>query len=226
MSTRGRGSGAVPDEQSSEPMVVRLGPNGSVGAPVARSVAHQAPGVLHLAVSVQVVDLTGQGWLLQRRAAGKALFADRWANTCCTHPAPGEEPASAALRRLREETGLVVEDLVSAGSFTYRSTDAYSGLVEYEHDLVFVALADVQAVDPDLDEIRELALFPFEQAIGVLQSDAGAPWAADVLRRSWAALSRPRPPGTGSLGPFGEADVADRPEQRCQVRSTNQTSRR
>ncbi len=200
MSTRGRGSGAVPDEDSSEPMVLRLGQNGSVGAPVARSVAHQAPGVLHLAVSVQVVDLTGGRWLLQRRAATKTLFANRWANTCCTHPGPGEDPVSAALRRLREETGLAVEDLVPAGSFTYRATDAQSGLVEYEHDVVFVAVADVQAARPDPDEISELASLPFEEALGLLQSDAGVPWAANVLRRSYTALDGRRPPATGDLG--------------------------
>ena len=199
---RGQRGRAVRKEQSSEPVVVSLGANGSAHGPVSRTFAHQAPGVLHLAVSVQLVDLAGQRWLLQRRAAAKALFANRWANTCCTHPAPGEDPASAASRRLREETGLVVEDLVSAGSFTYRATDAHSGLVEYEHDVVFVAVADMQAAEPDPNEISELALLPFEEALGLLQSDAGVPWAANVLRRSYIALNRRRPPGTADVRLF------------------------
>ena len=193
-------SGTVRNESSSDPMVVGLGANGSAYSPVARSLAHQAPGVLHLAVSVQLVDLAGQRWLLQRRAAAKALFANRWANTCCTHPAPGEDPASAARRRLREETGLVVEDLVWAGSFTYRATDANSGLVEYEHDHVFMAIADIKAAEPDPEEISELVLLPFERALGLLQSDAGVPWAPDVLTRSCAALDGRRPPGSANLG--------------------------
>ncbi len=184
-------------------MVVTIAPNGRVDGALSRTRAHQAPGVLHLAVSVQLVDLAHGNWLLQRRAAAKALFANRWANTCCTHPLPSEEPASAALRRLREETGVVVEDLVSAGSFTYRATDAHSGLVEYEHVFAFVAVADIQAVEPDPDEISELALLPFEQAVDLLRSDTGAPWAAQVLTRSYAALRRGRRPGPGTVGPFG-----------------------
>lgn len=180
---------------TADQMVVSVGRNGTVGAPVARTVAHRAPGTLHLAVSLQVVDPTGR-WLLQRRAPGKALFADRWANTCCTHPMPGEDPASAARRRVREETGLAVGALIAAGSFTYRATDDRTGLVEHEHDHVFVAVLDTRAAEPDPDEIGELALLRFEDAVDLLQSDAGAPWAGDVLRRSHAALGRSRLPAT------------------------------
>ena len=175
---------------SSEPMVVSLVANGSEGAPVSRTVAHLAPGVLHLAVSVQVVDAGGAGWVLQRRAATKALFPGRWANTCCTHPAPGEGPADAARRRLREETGLVASDLVSAGSFTYRAADPGSGLVEHEHDQVFVAVVNTGALAPDPAEISEIALLPFEEALRLLQAETAAPWAAAVLTQSRAALNR------------------------------------
>jgi geranyl diphosphate 2-C-methyltransferase len=186
--TCGHGIGAV-SHGSSEPFVVGLGGDGSKNMPVARSVAHEAPGVLHLAVSVQVVDVSGR-WLLQRRAPTKMLFASRWANTCCTHPAPGEDPATAALRRLREETGLVVETLLPAGSFTYRATDPHSRLVENEHDFVFAAVADVRTAAPDPEEISEIALLPFEEAVDLLESAAAAPWSATVLRRCQAALRR------------------------------------
>jgi isopentenyldiphosphate isomerase len=69
----GHGNGAT-SHGSSEPLVVGLGGNGSANVPVARSVAHEAPGVLHLAVSVQVVDVSGR-WLLQRRAPTKTASA-------------------------------------------------------------------------------------------------------------------------------------------------------
>jgi isopentenyl-diphosphate delta-isomerase len=150
-------------EPSSEPVVVALADDRSPTVPVNRSDAHRAPGVLHLAVSLQVVDRASREWLLQRRAASKALFPSRWANSCCTHPAPGEDPAAAARRRLREETGLMVdEDVLPAGAFTYRAVDAGSGFVEHEYDYVFVAYADVSRAVPDPTEIDELAALPFD----------------------------------------------------------------
>lgn len=214
----GPGKGAVSHGSSSDPLVVRLGGDGSGNVPVARSFAHQAPGVLHLAVSVQVVDVSGR-WLLQRRAPAKMLFANRWANTCCTHPAPGEDPATAALRRLREETGLVVEDLIPAGSFTYRATDPHSHLVENEHDVVFVAVTDVRTAQPDPEEISELALLTFEAAVGLLRSAAAAPWSATVLTRCQAALgdrSRRGPADGGPVirGGVHLAEPANRPSRK------------
>lgn len=182
----------------SEPMVVSVAPDGSPGASVARSTAHEGDGVLHLAVSIQVIDAVGGRWLLQRRSPGKALFPNRWSNTCCTHPAPGEAPRDAARRRVAEEAGLVVDGLVPAGSFTYRATDHESGLVEHEHDHVFVAFADTRGAEPDPAEISELALVPFEEALQIVQSGSGTPWAPYVLRRARAALA-----GSSVLGANG-----------------------
>ena len=173
-----------------DPLIVGLERDGSVGAPVLRSTAHEPPGALHLAVSIQVV--TNRGWLVQRRASSKALFPRRWANSCCTHPAPGESPPVAAMRRLREETGLVVEDVVPAGHFTYRAVDPGSGLVEHEHDLVFVAVADPSTLVPDAGEVDDLAVLGFDDALSLVESSAGAPWAAQVLRRCYRALNGDR----------------------------------
>src|SRR4051794_29088377 len=51
--------------------------------------AHTAPGQLHRAFSVMLLDDLGRV-LVQQRAAVKTRFALRWANACCGHPAPGQ----------------------------------------------------------------------------------------------------------------------------------------
>jgi isopentenyl-diphosphate Delta-isomerase len=97
--------------------------------------AHVAPGLLHRAVSVFLRD--DDLILLQRRASTLYHFAGRWSNTCCTHPRPGESPIEAARRRLYEEMGLRA-DVKQAGILRYEARDPATGLVEREHDHVFI----------------------------------------------------------------------------------------
>ena len=68
--------------------------------PVEKLEVHRR-GLRHRAVSVFVMD--GTKVLIQQRAMGKYHTPGLWANTCCTHPEWGEEPAICAVRRLREE---------------------------------------------------------------------------------------------------------------------------
>ena len=91
--------------------------------------------VLHRAVSVFVFDDRG-AMLLQRRAAGKYHSGGLWSNACCGHPRPGESPAEAAHRRLREEMGIDCP-LAPVFTFTYRA-ELGAGLAEHEFDHVFV----------------------------------------------------------------------------------------
>ena len=167
--------------------VIAIAEDGSLAGAISRSRAHRAPGILHLAVSVQLVDRDGN-WLLQRRAASKEGFPRLWANSCCTHPAPGEEPVMAGARRVGEELGLAIEQLIPAGVFTYRAADEHSGLVEYEQDHVFAAVADVRGALPNQTEIGELIQLPYRAALALVKSKLGAPWGAEVLRRSFGAL--------------------------------------
>lgn len=148
--------------------------------------AHQAPGHLHLAISALLFDDAGRV-LLQRRAPDKYHFPRVWANSCCSHPQPGEDPALAAVSRVREELGIDCE-LSFAGRFVYRATCATSGLVEHELDLVYVGALD-SAPDPDPDEVEELCLVdPAALRSGTVPGDL-APWLPGVLAlgaRAWS----------------------------------------
>ncbi|WP_020673229.1 isopentenyl-diphosphate Delta-isomerase [Amycolatopsis nigrescens] len=109
--------------------------------------AHTAPGRLHRAFSVMLLDELGRV-LVQQRAAAKTRFALRWANACCGHPAPGQTVFDAAAQRLIEEIGVRGVTLHEAGVYLYRAEDPETGRVEHEYDHVLVGKVPV---DPRLD---------------------------------------------------------------------------
>jgi len=108
--------------------------------------------LLHRAFSVFIFNSKGE-MLLQRRAPGKYHSPGLWTNACCSHPRPGEETHSAALRRLKEELGITTT-LKKLFDFTYRS--AYdNGLTEFEFDHVFAGVYDDRDIRPDPAEVSD-----------------------------------------------------------------------
>jgi isopentenyl-diphosphate delta-isomerase len=114
--------------------------------------AHQNGGRLHRAFSIFVFNSAGQ-MLLQRRSRHKYHFGGLWTNACCSHPRPGESLEQGARTRLNNEFGFEVP-LKESFSFTYRATDAASGLTEHEFDHVLIGRFDGQP-RPNPDEIDE-----------------------------------------------------------------------
>ena len=108
-------------------------------------------GLKHKAVSVFV--MCGERVLLQRRALGKYHTPGLWANTCCTHPHWGEDPATCARRRLDEELGITGLDLGYRDRVEYRA-DVGGGLIEHEVVDIFTArLPSRCAVAPEPEEV-------------------------------------------------------------------------
>ncbi len=90
---------------------------------------------LHRAFSVFLYR--GDQILLQKRAKSKYHCGSLWTNTCCSHPAPGENLQEAAINRLKVETGISISKLQELFSFIY-FCHLDHGLTEYECDHVFV----------------------------------------------------------------------------------------
>ncbi|MEU4424266.1 isopentenyl-diphosphate Delta-isomerase [Actinoplanes sp. NPDC024001] len=157
--------------------------------------AHQAPGQLHRAFSVFLADDTGRV-LLQQRAAAKTRFPLRWANTCCGHPAPGEDLAVAAGRRLTEELGIPAVPLTEVGVYTYRAEDPVTGRVEHEYDHVLLGrVPDGIEFQPEPAEVARLlwvapADLP-ERVAG--DPESYAPWLGGVAERLLTALPSSTP---------------------------------
>lgn len=152
-----------------------------VGAPTGVSgklAAHEAPGQLHLALSVVLYRPDGRV-LLQQRAGTKYHFPLYWATSCCSHPRPGEDIVESAERRVQEELGLVCR-LEEVGTLTYRAQCPVSGLVEHEFDHVCVGVVDA---DPDPDP-AEVARVRWAVTTDVLSTPPtkSAPWLVPVLR--------------------------------------------
>ncbi len=107
--------------------------------------------LLHRAFSVFIFNGKGE-MLLQQRALGKYHSPGLWTNACCSHPRPGEEVETAALRRLKEEMGIETS-LKKIFDFIYR-TEFDNGLTEYEFDHVFIG--DYPGLfEPDKREVKD-----------------------------------------------------------------------
>ncbi|MBN2662033.1 MAG: isopentenyl-diphosphate Delta-isomerase [Bacteroidales bacterium] len=100
--------------------------------------AHEQ-GLLHRAVSVLIFNTKGE-FLLQKRAATKYHSSNLWTNATCTHPRPDEDNKDAAIRRLKEEMGLVC-DVFEVKTFRYKAF-LDNGLMEHELDHVFFGVSD------------------------------------------------------------------------------------
>jgi isopentenyl-diphosphate delta-isomerase len=123
---------------------------GGTLVPMDKLEVHRA-GLRHPAVSVFV--LAGTRVLIQQRALDKYHTPGLWANTCCTHPHWGEDPAACAGRRLREELGIGGLSLVLAGQVEYRA-EVGQGLTEHEVVDVFLAEAGpALPVQPNAAEV-------------------------------------------------------------------------
>ncbi|HYM84569.1 MAG TPA: isopentenyl-diphosphate Delta-isomerase [Candidatus Dormibacteraeota bacterium] len=174
------------------------------GAPVGampKLAAHAEPGTLHRAFSVFLGDEVGRV-ILQRRALTKYHTPGLWSNSCCGHPAPGEDPLEAATRRLREELGIALRPtaLASVATVTYEVVDDATGLVEHEFDHVFVGVAE-GALRPDTAEVAEVRSLPLDE-LGGLETTGllVTPWFATVLAAARPALEE-LADVSGSSGP-------------------------
>jgi isopentenyl-diphosphate delta-isomerase len=145
--------------------------------------AHTAPGRLHRAFSVMLLDDAGRV-LLQQRAAAKTRFPLRWANACCGHPAPGQAVVDAAVQRLIEEIGVRSVDLQLAGVHPYRAEDPQTVRVEHEYDHVLVGRVPVDLrlqLDPaEVADVRWLS--PAQLNVDLADHpDRYAPWLSGVI---------------------------------------------
>jgi len=141
----------------------------------------------HLAFSCYGFDASGR-LLVSQRARAKLTFPSVWTNTCCGHPAPGEELAHAAARRLGFELGLEVQQMrMVLPAFSYR---AFDGRVE-ENEFCPVLICRIDGEPtPRADEVEATAWWSWSRFLAAA-ADAGSglsPWAREQAPLLDAAL--------------------------------------
>lgn len=130
--------------------------------------------LLHRAFSVFIFN-KDEEMLLQRRALEKYHSPGLWTNSCCSHPAPGEETILSAQRRLQEEMGFTCP-LTEVSQVTYFA-GFDNGLTEHEFDHLFIGnYNDSFEVNPE--EVAEFKWLNFEDIDELLarQPDSFTVW--------------------------------------------------
>lgn len=159
--------------------VVLLGEDRQPVGTMDKAFVHGPDTPLHLAFSVYVFGPDGR-FLVTRRALGKRTWGGVWTNSCCGHPAPGEDIEAAARRRVGQELTLVPTSMrLVLPDFSYRAVSP-EGVVEHEVCPVFVAEVDG---DPVPDE-REVAQWRWVDWADFRSLAARQPWALSP----WAVL--------------------------------------
>lgn len=131
--------------------------------------AHHADTKLHAAFSCYIFNEEGQ-ILATQRADSKKVWPGVWTNSCCGHPAPGENREDAIIRRVAYELGMRIKNIqLIVPDYIYK-TPPYNGVVEHEYCPVFIARAD-SAVNPNPDEVRDYKWLPWEQYVEILKND-------------------------------------------------------
>ncbi|MEY2848780.1 MAG: hypothetical protein RI885_1445 [Actinomycetota bacterium] len=152
--------------------VVLVADDGTPLGTADKSTVHTTATPLHLAFSCHVYDAAGRV-LVTRRSLAKRTWPGVWTNSFCGHPAPGETPAEAVVRRSLVELGIEVTDVTPVlPDFRYRAVDA-SGIVENEICPVFTArTSDVVTLNP-----AEVAEFAWLSPAALRASVTAAPFA-------------------------------------------------
>ena len=115
--------------------------------------AHRNGGTLHRAFSIFIFNTQGY-MLLQKRAVSKYHSGGLYTNTCCSHPWPNEDVATAANRRLQGEMGMSCL-LTEIFSFEYKAALDHD-LTEWELDHVLIGKSD------DIPQINPLEVESYE----------------------------------------------------------------
>lgn len=161
--------------------VVLLSESGEASGVLDKADVHHTATPLHLAFSCYLFDAAGR-LLLTRRARTKKTWPGLLTNSCCGHPAPGEDIVDAVRRRIRQELSVDAAAItLILPRFRYRAVMP-DDVVENEMCPVFRAHADSEPVpDPSEVDSHEWVDWPVFAADVRAGRRAVSPWCAEQV---------------------------------------------
>lgn len=162
---------ASPDEER----IVLVDENNREIGVAPKLASHHAQTPLHRAFSCFVFNRRGE-FLLTQRALAKKVFPGMWTNSCCGHPAPGEDTEDAVRRRLHDELGMTPQRLeLVLPDFRYRAE--MNGIVENEFCPVYVAFCN-DLPQPNRAEVETCQWVAWQTFVDRVQQDPASlsPW--------------------------------------------------
>ena len=147
----------------------------SVMGSVERNRAH-AEGLLHRSGIIFLLRSDGKV-LLQRRSPLKPIFPDQFDSSCSFHVIFGESYEEAAVRELREETGI-------SASVKFLGKFSHQDKPENQIVAVFTCVSD-SSVTIDREEAISAMFFSKDEVDGIVAREDVTPW----LRDGWKLAS-------------------------------------
>lgn len=150
-----------------------------------KATVHTKDTPLHRGFSLFLFNSRGE-LLLTQRAYSKKTFPGVWTNTCCGHPGLKEGAVGAGKRRLKEELGLMVENIEEMAPYRYRFSDE-NGIVENEICPILVAHVDETSEDnfaPNKEEIADWQWLPWNEFLDEIRVNPKnySPWSVEEAK--------------------------------------------
>jgi isopentenyl-diphosphate delta-isomerase len=156
---------------------------------------HDGDGILHRAFLSMVFNRAGE-LVLTRRSLDKRLWPGYWDGTVASHTVKGEDYEQASRRRLKQEIGLVVDDVRYLFKFRYNARYKNIGSENEICAVTVVDDVDDNRMVPDRNEISDVRAVAMQDLLDEVRGDRTdfTPWlilALEHMEKTGAPLSLP-----------------------------------
>jgi isopentenyl-diphosphate delta-isomerase len=156
---------------------------------------HDGDGILHRAFLSFVFNRAGE-LLLTRRSMGKRLWPGYWDGTVASHTVKGEDYEQASKRRLKQEMGLVADDVRYLFKFRYKVRYENIGSENEICAVTVVDDVDDKRIAPDRNEISDVRAVAMQDLLNEVRACGGdfTPWlilALEYMEKLGQPLSLP-----------------------------------